>query len=134
MKTEKQITQSGEGGLLSAAPEQHTVKVFIVSYLPHPVKDERVNIAVVMIGDGFADVRVARDWQRVLAVDPGADIELLSALTLEIRDKVRLPGQREEMLLKMEDSWSNAVQLSLGKGCLTADPASEIETLASEYL
>jgi DUF3037 family protein len=133
MKNEEQI-QSGETVFLCAAPKQQMVRVLFVSYQPHPLKDERVNIAVVMIGDGFADVRVQRDWQRVLAIDPGADIELLTALTLEIRDKVRVPGQREEMLLNMKDSWSNAVHLSLGKGCLTADPASEIETLASEYL
>ena len=110
------------------------VKVFLVSYLPRVLKDERVDIAVVMIGDGFVDVRVAQNWQRVLALDPDADVELLTALTCEIRDKLRVPGQREEMLRKMEHSWSNAVQLSLGKECLTADPASEIETLAAQYL
>jgi len=110
------------------------VKVFLVSYLPHALKEERVDIAVVMIGEGFADMRVARDWQRVLVLDPGADIELLTELTREIRDTLQVPGEREEMLLKMEEYWSNAVRLSVGKGCLTADPASEIETLASEYL
>jgi hypothetical protein len=134
MRTEKEITQSGEDGLLCAATEPHIVKVFLVSYLPHSLKDERVHIAVVMIGDGFADMRVARDWRRVLALDPGADIELLAELTREIREKLQASGQREEMLRKMGDSWSNAVRLSPGQGCLTANPASEIETLAAEYL
>jgi Protein of unknown function (DUF3037) len=131
MNTRSEPTQSEQSEFSIGAAK---VKVFLVSYLPHALKDERVDIAVVMIGDGFADVRVAHDWQRVLALDPGADIELLTALMFEIQDKLRMPGQREEMLHKMEDSWSNAVQLSLGKECLTADPAREIETLAAEYL
>jgi hypothetical protein len=49
MKTEKESTHSGEAGLLCAAPKRHTVRVFLVSYLPHALKDERVNIAVAMI-------------------------------------------------------------------------------------
>ena len=133
MKTETHIAQLGEHLTLGAAPKRHSVKVFLMSYLPHALKDERVNIAVLVIGDGFADMRVARDWNRVLAVDPEADTDLLTALTRDIRDKVR-SGQREEILFTMQDSWSNTVQLSVGKGCLTSDPASEIESLASEYL
>jgi len=87
-----------------------------------------------MVGNGFADVRFVRDWQRVLALDPGADIGLMKGLAHEIRDKLHAGEQREQMLLVMEDSFSNAIQLSPRKGCLTEDPAIEIEALASQYL
>ena len=52
----------------------------------------------------------------------------------EIRDKLRAPGQLEEMLLRMEDSWSNTIQISGGKGCLMENPSTEIEVLASQFL
>jgi hypothetical protein len=134
MKTEKEITALTEDGRPCPATEHRAMKVFFVRYLPHALTGSFVNFAVIMAGDGFADVRFVPDWQRVLALDPEADIDLLTALTLEIRDKLREPGQLDEMLCKMEDSWSNTVQLSPGKGCLTEDPASEIETLKSLYL
>lgn len=134
MKSEQKIVQGVVGGLLSGGTEQQVVRVFLVSYAPHLLKDECVNIAVLMVGEGFADARFARDWQRVMAFDPEADIELLTALTGEIRDKLRDIGELEEMLQRMQDSWANAVQLSIAKGCLTGDTATEIETLASQYL
>lgn len=114
--------------------EQEIVKIFLVSYVPRALQDRSVNIAVVMVGNGFADARFARNWQAVLAVDPDADTELLTQLTREIWDKLQVLDKREEMLLQMQDSWSNTVQISVGKGCLTKDPVTEIEILALQYL
>jgi hypothetical protein len=134
MRTEKAIPDVPEVELRPGSDEQRMVKIFLVSYVPSALQDRCVNIAVVMVGSGFADARFARDWQGVLAIDPEADTELLTELTREIRDKLRVTDQREEMLFQMEDSWSNTIQLSAGKGCLTKDPATEIEMLASLYL
>ena len=134
MNGESEITRRVVGGLLSVGTEQQVVRVFRVSYVPHALKDECVNFAVIMVGDTFADVRFVHDWQHILALDPEADIGLLTALTGEIREKLRDRGQLLEMLQRMQDSWANTVQLSLAKACLTEDPAIEIETLASQYL
>jgi hypothetical protein len=134
MQSENEISQRVAGEVLDAAIEQRIFKVFLLSYAPFALKDDRVNIAVLMVGDDFADMRVAGDWQRVLRLDPEADLELLTALTSEIRSKLRTPDLREAVLLRMEDSWSNTIQLSAGKGCLTGDPSSEIEALAAQYL
>jgi Protein of unknown function (DUF3037) len=98
------------------------------------LRDESVNIAIVMVGDDFADVRIVCDWQCVLELDPDADILLLKQLACDIREKLRNKEQRKEMLSRMEQSFSNAIQLSPWKGCLTEDPATEIETLAARYL
>jgi hypothetical protein len=115
-------------------PERCALEFFLVSYVPHPHRNESANIAVVLFGDGFADVRIAPDWQRVTSIDPRADVKLLTAVASEVRDKLRAADKREEMLRAMADSWSDAIQISAKKGIVTADPATEMETLASQYL
>jgi hypothetical protein len=134
INTQTGIVDATKSELRPDAAELRMVKIFVVSYVPQILRDRSANIAVVMVGEGFADVRFARDWQGVLALDPEADTELLTELAREIRDKLRVPDQGEEMLRQMEDSWSNSIQISAGKGCLTKDPTAEIETLASQYL
>ena len=115
-------------------PERRTLEFFLLSYQPHPLRHDSANIAVVLFGDGFADVRIAPDWQRVTAIDPRADVKLLRAVASEIRDRLQAADKREEMLRTIEDSWSGAIQISARKGIVTADPSTEIETLASQYL
>ena len=98
------------------------------------LRDEGVNIAVVVLGDSFADVRFLNNWERVLAVDPHADTDLLKALACTLRAEFLHGTRREEVLCMMEDSFSNTIRLSPWKACLTEDPESEIETLVAEYL
>ncbi len=114
--------------------KRHSLKFFVVSYAPTASSEQSVNIAVVIVGDGFADVRFVPNWERVMALDPEADIELLTALASEIRDDLRAADQREDALHRMQDSWSNTIRVSPSKGCLTDNPATEIEILASQYL
>ena len=48
---------------------------FLVRYAPDAVKNEFVNVGVAVLdSDGFADVRMTRDWRRVRCLDPAADI------------------------------------------------------------
>ena len=131
MKTESETIGLVNSRSSSAASEKHLTKVYLVSYAAHALEKDSINIAVIMIGDDFTDVRFACDWQRVLTQDPEADIQLLTALRSEIQEKMRVPDQREEMLVRMEDSWSNTLRLTRGKDCLTADPAAQLERLAS---
>jgi len=42
--------------------------------------------------------------------------------------------EREVLLRRLQDSFSNLIQLSPVKGCLAEDPAAEMETMASMYL
>jgi hypothetical protein len=118
--------------------ERHQLEFFLLRYVPDAVKDEFVNIGLVMLqsganGSGFVDVRFTRDWRRVRCLDPGADVEMLQALEREIRGQLKDVGNRERLLHKLEDSYSNLIQLSATKGCLAEDPAREIETLAKLY-
>ncbi|MFZ0774600.1 MAG: DUF3037 domain-containing protein [Candidatus Sulfotelmatobacter sp.] len=119
--------------------ERKQLEFFLLRYVPDAVKDEFVNIGVVMVeaganGGGFADVRFTRDWRRVRCLDPQADVEMLAALEREIRGQLADAHDREVLLRRLEDSYSNVIQLSPAKGCLTEDPAREIEAMASMYL
>jgi hypothetical protein len=115
---------------------------FLLRYVPDAVKDEFVNIGVVLMGPSvggvsgsYADLRLTKDWSRVRCVDPAADIEMLEAMEAEIREQLSSPdGQREIILKKLNDSFSNLVQISGTKACLTESPQEEIESLAKLYL
>jgi len=119
--------------------ERRQLEFFLLRYVPDAVKDEFVNIGLVMIeatanGTGFADLRFTRDWRRVLCLDPQADIETLQALESEIRKQVVEVRNCESIMRVLNDSYSNLIQLSGAKGCLTLDPSQEIEKMAKMYL
>jgi Protein of unknown function (DUF3037) len=112
---------------------------FLLRYVPDAVKDEFVNIGLVMFepganGEGFAGVRFTRDWRRVRCLDPDADIEMLEAVEVEIGRELANTGNRAGLLKRVEDSFSNLLQVSAMKACVTQDPARELETLARMYL
>jgi len=114
------------------------LEFFLLRYVPDAVKDEFVNIGVVMLepaanGAGFADVRFTRDWRRVRCLDPQADVEMLEALERDIRGQLRESQNGEALLRRLEDSFSNVIQLSATKACLAEDPGKEMETLAKLY-
>jgi hypothetical protein len=109
---------------------------FLLRYVPDAVKDEFVNIGVVLLdGNGFAEVRLTPDWRRVRCLDPAADIEVLAAMEAEIRRRLRAGGEdRERILHLVRDSFSNMVQATAPQGCLTESPELEIGRLAEMYL
>ena len=127
---------------------------FLLRYVPDAVKDEFVNIGVVLVesgapsepgfgslgwesranGAGFAEVKFTRDWQRVKCLDPAADIEMLAGLEDDLRARVKEAGSRQDFLRSVEESFSNLLQLSPAKACLTESPAEELGRLAEMYL
>jgi len=119
--------------------DRRQLEFFLLRYVPDAVKNEFVNIGLVMVepganGSGFADVRFTRDWRRVRCLDPQADVDMLAALERDIRGQLATTREREVLLRRLEDSFSNVIQLSPAKGCLAEDPVAEIELMASIYL
>jgi len=118
--------------------EKRQLEFFLLRYVPDAVKDEFVNLGVVLIESanesGFADARFIRDWRRVRGLDPEADIEMLEALERDVQTHLRETHSREALLKRLSDSFSNLIQVSPLKGCLSAEPAKELETLASLYV
>jgi hypothetical protein len=119
--------------------EKKQCEFFLLRYVPDAVKDEFVNIGVVLVEAGdspaFADLRFTRDWSRVRCLDPAADIEMLESLEAELRQGFSGSGASRDLLLKrINDSFSNTLQLSPAKACLAESPRQELGRLAEMYL
>jgi Protein of unknown function (DUF3037) len=116
-----------------AMPRQ--LQFFTLRYTPNIVTGRFITIAVVLFDPlgGFCGVRFVSDWQQLRVFDPDADIEMLEAQGQEIEGQFR-NGKGAEILKTMEDSFSNAIQLSPATVCLVDEPGKEIEQLASRHL
>ncbi len=119
--------------------ELRQFEFFVLRYVPDAVKDESLNIGILMIeeganGAGFADVRFTQDWRRVQCIDPQADVEWLQAVEGDIRGQLAQSSDRTVLMNKLQDSLSNVIQLSSAKGCIAADPVREMGSLCSMYL
>jgi Protein of unknown function (DUF3037) len=118
--------------------DKRQLEFFVLRYVPDVVREEFVNVGLVMIepsanGAGFADVRFTRDWRRTRCLDPQVDVEMLEALERDIRVQLGDVHERGVLLRRLEDSFSNVIQLSPTKGCLAEEPRKELEVLASLY-
>lgn len=117
--------------------DRRQCEFFLLRYAPDAVKDEFVNIGVVLVdsGGGWADVRLTKDWKRVRCLDPDADVEMLEGLEREIKERMNEGAGSQEWLLKrMEDSFSNAIRITPAKAVLADSPQEEIGRLAEMYL
>jgi hypothetical protein len=130
--------------------EYRQCEFYLLRYVPDAVKDEFVNLGVVLLETGdvnsaFTDVRFTRDWRRVRCVDPDADVELLESFEGELRRMLqsgasevinyRGPMSRRDWLLRLlEEGLSNTLQITPAKAVLTESPVQELGELARTYL
>jgi hypothetical protein len=126
--------------------ERQRCEFFLVRYVPDPVKNEFVNIGVMLReagrpgeaaggAPGAAMVRFTKDWGRVRCVDPDADLAMLEAMEAEMRRRLLEPGADSVPLLKtMEDSFSHLLQITEPKACLAENMAAEMEQLMRLYV
>jgi hypothetical protein len=116
--------------------EKVQCRFFILRYSPDAVKNEFINVGLVLLPPaGGAQVRFTRDWSRVLCLDPDADVEMLQALESDLRNQLReMNGDRDLMLRRIQDSFSNAIQPSEFKACLAVSAVDEADELARLYL
>jgi Protein of unknown function (DUF3037) len=109
---------------------------YLLRYMPNAVKGEFVNIGLVMIeaGEGgFAEVRFTQDLRPAERLDPQIDTEMLLAVERHVQQQFQDPARRQTLLRKMEDSFSNLIQMSPRSIVLAEEPAKEMEALASFY-
>ena len=115
----------------------HHCEFFLLRYVPDLVKDEFINIGVVLSESttNFADMRFTTDWSRARCLNAEADIEMLEAARSDLRRIFAEGGASRERIFKLiDDSFSNTIQVSPVKACLTQSPQIEIEQLAKLYL
>src|SRR5580658_6387727 len=107
---------------------------FLVRYVPDPVKNEFVNIGVLLraAGDPGGDeslLRFTRSWSRVRCDDPDADVASLEALEAEIRQKLRESFDLKPILASLEDTLSNNLQITPSQGCLAENLPAKMDQL-----
>ncbi len=110
----------------------------LIRYVPDPVKNEFVNIGVVLRGRGERqelELRFTRDWSRVRCFDPEADTAMLEALEGEMRERLGEQGAASEgMRRAMTESFSNAVQVTEPKACLAESLPMQMDQLMQLYV
>src|SRR5438270_10980433 len=116
--------------------ERLQCRFFILRYSPDAVKNEFINVGLVLLPPaGGAQVRFTRDWSRVLCLDPDADVEMLQAVEDDLRNQLReMNGDRDLILRRIQDSFSNAIQPSEFQACLASSAVAEADDLARLYL
>jgi hypothetical protein len=109
---------------------------FLLRYVPDAVKNEFVNVGLVLVPpSGLPELRFTRDLSRMRCLDPDGDVELLELLESDLREKLRSSnGDRDSILRKIQDSFSNGLQASDIKACLADSPSAEADELARLYL
>ena len=100
--------------------ELKQLKFFVLRYVPDAVKGEFVNIGLLMREpDGeFSAVRITEDWSRVRCIDPEADLEVLTGIGNAARGSERKDTGLDLLVRKLEDLFSNVIQVLPVKACL----------------
>jgi hypothetical protein len=101
----------------------------LIRYVPDPVKDEFVNIGVLLRQPSAPErmeLRFTRDWTRVRCIHPEADIAMLEALEIEVRQRMK---DSSRLIGLLEDTLSNTVRITEPKGCLAETFLTQVEQL-----
>jgi hypothetical protein len=117
-----------------------TCMYHVVRYHPNLIRDEWVNIGVLLLD--LASGRVRQRWLeepsdlvRLRRLQPAVDEELLLQLPAEFeRQFAGREMEAEAILQKFDESLSNSVQLSPSKALLSRDPDAELDRLYREQV
>jgi hypothetical protein len=112
----------------------------VVRYQPNLVRDEWINIAVLLLDPSSGSVRQKwleepADLARLRRLHPAADEELLLRLPAEFdRQFAGREMDAESILQKFDETLSNCLQLSPRQGLLSPDPETEVDRLFREQV
>ena len=112
----------------------------VVRYQPNLIRDEWVNIGVLLLDPASGRVRQRwleepADFARLRRLHPAANEELLLHLPAEFdRQFAGRELDAEAILAKFDETLSNAVQLSPRKGLLARDPDAELDRIFQEQV
>src|SRR6266436_9954280 len=131
-----------------ASARETTCAYRILRYTPNLVRDEWVNIGVLLFDPLTGDRRLRLieeqdEYNRVRRLHPQADETLLRALRDDLEDRFQSASARgsnggtanwQQLLGKWDDTLSNALQLAPQKGVLAADLDAELERLYADHV
>lgn len=114
---------------------------FLVHYAPSALRETRIAIGLFLFEESGrpAGHRLTQDWRTVRCLDPQADLAMLGNLSAYFErlatESVSPNGESlYELLRRMEQDFSGAVQISPPRGVQTTDPQQELERLFVEYV
>jgi Protein of unknown function (DUF3037) len=117
-----------------------TCAYHVVRYQPNLIRDEWVNIGVLLLDPATGRVRQRwleepADLARLRRMHPAADEELLLRLPAEFyRQFAGREMDSETLLQKFDETLSNAIQLAPRKGLLARDPDVELDRIFREQV
>jgi hypothetical protein len=118
--------------------ERVPCEFFLLRYVPDAVKDEFVNIGVLLREAARPDeavVRFTRDWSRVRCIDPDADTAMLEAMEAEIALRLRTSATDPKPLMTvLEDTFSNSIRITEARATLAESVPAELEQLMQLYV
>jgi hypothetical protein len=138
----------------ASKPEEKNFAYHIVRYSPSLVRDEWVNIGVLLFdsqtgSNKFRLIEEPEEFARVRRLHPQADESVLRALRDELENRfedflqsppLAAAGASNEnpgwlqLLAKWDDTLSNVIQLAPQKGVIAADLDAEMERLYADHV
>ncbi|HEV2388738.1 MAG TPA: DUF3037 domain-containing protein [Candidatus Acidoferrales bacterium] len=117
----------------------HACTYWVVRYTPNLVRDEWLNVGVLLFDSETArfDARFIeedREFGRVLRLHPNADAAILRGLGSQFKADIGDAEDPAGRLSKLEETLSNAVQLSPRHGLMAEDFSVELERLYQQYV
>lgn len=118
----------------------------ILRYMPYLVRDEWVNIGVLLFAPETGERRIRLieeqdELNRVRRLHPQADESMLVRLRDDLEDRFQSANGKQAngsdwqaLLAKWDDTLSNALQLSPQKGTLALDLDAELERLYGDHV
>jgi len=118
---------------------RNTMTYRVLRYTPNLIRDEWVNIGVVLEDPQKRRARArlieeASEFARVKKLHPNADENLLRALPSEFDVQLAATGAAAAWIEKMEQTLSNALQFSPRKAVLAEDFDAELDRLYHDHV
>lgn len=110
---------------------------FLVQYVPDLVRGEFMNIGLFLHSpqDKYLGCLFTDDYRRIKRFHPQADLEFLRELQQDFEQQIDESGEAlESYILRMQNSFSNLLQVTPPRACLLRDPQSEIRDLFARYV
>jgi hypothetical protein len=110
---------------------------FLVRYVPDVAREEFVNIGVFLFcpAEKLLECKFSDDWRHVSRFHAQADTKFLENLQSHFEQQISdHQNDLDGYIREMQQSYSNLIQLSPSRACLTADLHAQLQDLFERYV